>query len=231
MIRSLETLPGVDHTSACAILSEIGPDPSVFGNTHRLAAWAGLCPGNNESAGKRRTGRTRRGNQPLRATLVECAHGAARTNNCQFQAYHEALAKKRGYKRAIVATAHKLARCVFAVLRDRTPYRDPATDYEALLVQRNASRWLRKLHEFNILVRNDDGTRLRALAVSSLRQNRPGALRAPSHALSPTRLGARGHLGQPRRSSFVTRNVAIATPCCDALPSPQEGCTRRPSRP
>ena len=156
--RLLETLPGVDHTSACAILSEIGPDPSVFGNTHRLAAWAGLCPGNNESAGKRRTGRTRRGNQPLRATLVECAHGAARTNNCQFQAYHQALAKKRGYKRAIVATAHKLARCVFALLRDRTPYRDPATDYEALLVQRNASRWLRKLHEFNILVRNDDGT-------------------------------------------------------------------------
>ena len=65
--RLLETLPGVDHTSACAILSEIGPDPSVFGNNHRLAAWAGLCPGNNESAGKRRTGRTRRGNQPLRA--------------------------------------------------------------------------------------------------------------------------------------------------------------------
>ena len=119
--RLLETLPGVDHTSACAILCKSGPDPSVFGNAHRLAAWAGLCPGNNESAGKRRSGRTRRGNQPLRAVLVECAHGAARTNNCQFQAYHQALAKKRGYKRAIVATAHKLARCVFALLRDGTP--------------------------------------------------------------------------------------------------------------
>ena len=52
--RLLETLPGIDHTSACAILSEMGPDPSVFGNAHRFAAWAGLCPGNNESAGKRR---------------------------------------------------------------------------------------------------------------------------------------------------------------------------------
>ena len=157
--RLLETLPGIDRTAACAILSETGPDPHrVFGNAHRLAAWAGLCPGNNESAGKRRSGRTRRGNQTLRAVLIECAHAAARTHNCQFQAYHQALAKKRGYKRAIVATAHKLLRCLFAVLRNGTPYRDPDTDYEALLVLRNAPRWVRKLQQFGILVRNADGT-------------------------------------------------------------------------
>ena len=157
--RLLETLPGIDRTAACAILSETGADPHrVFGNAQRLAAWAGLCPGNNESAGKRRSGRTRRGNQTLRAVLIECAHAAARTHNCQFQAYHQALAKKRGYKRAIVATAHKLLRCLFAVLRDGTPYRDPDTDYEALLVLRNAPRWLRKLQQFDILVRNADGT-------------------------------------------------------------------------
>ena len=157
--RLLETLPGIDRTAACAILSEIGPDPHrVFGNAQRFAAWAGLCPGNNESAGKRRNGRARRGNQTLRAVLIECAHAAARTHNCQFQAFHQALTKRRGYKRAIVATAHKLLRCIFAVLRDRTPYRDPVTDYEALLVQRNAPRWLRKLHQFDILVPNQDGT-------------------------------------------------------------------------
>ena len=130
----------------------------MFGNAHRFAAWAGLCPSNNESAGKRRAGRARRGNQTLRAVLIESAHAAARTHNCQFQAYHQALTQRRGYKRAIVATAHKLLRCIFAVLRDRTPYRDPATDYEALLVHRNAPRWLRKLQQFDILVRNQDGT-------------------------------------------------------------------------
>ena len=156
--RLLETIPGIDHTSACAILSEIGPDLRVFGNARRLAAWAGLCPGNNESAGKRRHGRTRRGSRTLRAVLVECAHGAARTKHCQFHPYHKALMVRRGYKRAVVATAHKLIRCVFAVLRDGRPYRDPDTDYEALLVKRNAPRWLRKLREFDILVRNDDGT-------------------------------------------------------------------------
>ena len=156
--RLLETIPGIDRTSACAILIEAGPDVAVFGAAFRLAAWAGLCPGNNESAGKRRHGRARPGSKTLRAVLVECAHGAARTHHCQFRAYHRALMVRRGYKRAIVATAHKLARCVFAVLRDRAPYRDPDTDYEALLVQRNAPRWLRKLYEFDILVRHDDGT-------------------------------------------------------------------------
>ena len=155
--RLLETIPGVDHTSACALLSEIGPDMGVFGDARRLAAWAGLCPGNSESAGKRRSGRTRRGSRTVRAVLVECAHGAARTRNCQFRKYHKALTVRRGYKRAVVATAHKILRCAFAVLRDGTPYRDPATDYEELLVKRNAPRWLRKLREFGILVRHDDG--------------------------------------------------------------------------
>ena len=90
--------------------------------------------------------------------LVECAHAAARTRNCQFQEHHQRLTNKRGYKRAVIATAHKLLRCSFALLRDGTLYRDPETDYEALLVERNASRWLRKLQEFNILVHNHDGT-------------------------------------------------------------------------
>lgn len=156
--RLLETIPGIDHTSACAILSEMGPDTSVFATASRLAAWAGLCPGNNQSAGKHRSARTRRGSRTLRAVFVECAHAAVRTRNCQFQAHHKALTVRRGYKRAVVATAHKLARCAFAVLRDGTPYRDPDTDYEALLVQRNAPRWLRTLRKFDILVSNHDGT-------------------------------------------------------------------------
>ena len=155
--RLLETIPGIDRVSACAILIEAGPEMAVFGAARRLAAWAGVCPGNNESAGKRRSGRGRPGNKTLRAVLVECAHAAARTHDCQFRAYHKALMVRRGYKRAISATAHKLLRSVFAVLRDRRPYRDPDTDYEALLVRRNPPRWLRKLREFDILVPNDDG--------------------------------------------------------------------------
>ena len=97
----LLTIPGIDRPSACAILAEIGPDLDAFGTAERLAAWAGVCPGNSESAGKRRSTRTRMGSKALRTVLVECAHGAARTHGCQFRGYHKALMVRRGYKRAI----------------------------------------------------------------------------------------------------------------------------------
>lgn len=158
-LRLLQTIPGIDAVSAAAILAETGPDPArVFGSADRLAAWAGVCPGNNESAGKRRGARARAGSSHLRGLLVACAHGAARTRTSQFHAYHGAIAGRRGHKRAIVATARKLARVVYAVLRDGKPYRDPEVDYEALLVKRKAPRWIAKLREFGILERHDDGT-------------------------------------------------------------------------
>ena len=101
----LETLPGVARCSAHAILAELGPEPTkVFPKVRSLTAWAGLCPGNNESAGKRRSGRIRRGNPMLRVTLTECAHGAARTKGSQFHGYHRALTARFGYKRALPLT-------------------------------------------------------------------------------------------------------------------------------
>ena len=159
----LLTIPGIDRSSACAILAEVGPDLDVFGSSEHLAAWAGVCPGNGESAGKRRRVRTRRGSKTLRGVLVECAHGAARTNGCQFQGYHKALTVRRGYKRATVATAHKLLRVIYVVLRDGTPYHDPEADYEALMVSRNAPRWIRMLRRHGFLESN----RSRDIAVSA----------------------------------------------------------------
>lgn len=147
----LQTIPGIDRPSACAILAEIGPDLGVFGCAERLAAWAGLCPGNDRSAGKRRSTRTRRGSKTLRTVLVECAHAAARTHGCQFRGYHKALMVRRGYKRAIVATAHKLLRVLYVVLRDAQPYHDPEADYEELMVRRNAPRWIRMLHRYGMI--------------------------------------------------------------------------------
>ena len=144
-LELLETIPGIDRASARAILVELGPDPAAFGDAARLAAWAGLCPGNNESAGKRRSGRTRQGSRWIRSTLTECAHGARSTKGCQFEGYHKALTVRRGYKRAIVATAHKLLRVIHAVRKSGAPYIDPEADYEALLVKRNAPRWIRML--------------------------------------------------------------------------------------
>ena len=144
----LMTLPGIDHGAARAILIELGPDMQVFPSSRHCAAWAGLCPGNNESAGKRRQGRTRKGNPFLRTLLIECAHGAARTNHCQFKGYHKALTVRRGYKRATVATAHKLLRILYRMLATNQPYHDPHTDYEALMVKRNAPRWFKMLEKY-----------------------------------------------------------------------------------
>ena len=144
-IDLLTTIPGIDHVSACAIGIELGPDIRVFSSLRHCAAWAGLCPGNNESAGKRRSGQARRGNSCLRSVLIECAHGAARTSDCQFKGYHKALTVRRGYKRATVATAHKMLRCIYTMLRTASVYRDPEADYESLMVRRNAPRWIAML--------------------------------------------------------------------------------------
>ena len=150
-VRLLETVPGIDRGSACAILVELGPDVSAFESPRHVAAWAGVAPGNNQSAGKRRSGRVRRGNSTLRATLAECAHGAVRTHRTQFSNYHQARKGRRGYKRSILAVAHKMLRTILAMLRDNAPYRDPGIDWQALVVERNASRWLRNLERYGYL--------------------------------------------------------------------------------
>ena len=150
-LRLLQTIPGIDLGSACTILVEIGPDLGAFREARHLGAWAGVAPGNNTSAGKRRSGRARKGNPTLRATLAECAHGAARTKSSQFYNYHRMLAGRIGYKRAILATAHKLLRVMHTVLREDRPYTDPDVDYEQLVVERNAPRWIRMLKQHGFL--------------------------------------------------------------------------------
>jgi len=157
-LQLLRTIPGINHRAALSLVAEIGPNLDAFANAQRFAAWTGTTPGNHESAGKRRTTRVRRGNRNLTQTLIECAHAAARTKHCQFQHFHRGLLIRRGYKRAIVATAHKLARTIYAVLQTQTPYRDNQVDYSKIVAQRNAPRWIRELTHFDILKQQDDGT-------------------------------------------------------------------------
>src|SRR5207244_13059694 len=102
----LDTIPGVDRRGAEMLVAEIGIDMERFGTAARLAAWAGVAPGNDESAGKRRSGKTRKGNSPLRAGLVQLAHAAAHTKETYLSALYHRLAARRGKKRAIMAVAH-----------------------------------------------------------------------------------------------------------------------------
>jgi transposase len=140
----LQTIPGIDTIGAAMLLVEISEDMQSFGSAERLASWVGICPGNNESAGKRKSGQTRKGNVWVRRLLCEFAQAASRSR-CALKDKFAALSIRKGHKKSIIALAHKMLRIVFAILKNKTPYLDKAVDYEALSVQRNAPRWMKML--------------------------------------------------------------------------------------
>lgn len=150
VLALLQTIPGIDRIGAALLIVEIGTDMSPFGSADRLASWAGLCPGNNESAGKRKSERVRKGNPHVRRLLCECAHAAGRTQSV-FKSKFEALRLRRGHKRAVVAIAHKLLRTVFYMIQRDEPYQDRSVDYQKLSVQRNAPRWIKMLVKYGYL--------------------------------------------------------------------------------
>jgi transposase len=149
----LATIPGVGERAAQVIISEIGVDMSRFPTAAHLASWAGLCPGNNESAGRHRSGRTRKGNKELCAILTECAWAAGRTSTyvgAQFHRFHRRFGKKGGSKAAI-ATAHTLIVIIWHVLGENTAYRDLGSDYFTRRIDNPEARKRRLIHELEAL--------------------------------------------------------------------------------
>jgi transposase len=140
----LQTIPGIDEIAAALIRIEIGDDMARFGCAARLAGWAALCPGNNESAGKRKSGRTRHGNSVIRFILCECANAARMTKSTLAAKYRSLMARK-SHKKAIVAVAHKMIRLIFLMLSRREPYIDQGIDYAAMSAKKNAPRWIKQL--------------------------------------------------------------------------------------
>ncbi len=128
-LERLDTIPGVGRRAAERILVEIGADVRGFPTAGHLASWAGLCPGNHQSAGKRLSGRTRHGNTWLKAALVEAAWGAVHTRDSYLAALYHRLAARRGAKRAIVAVAHAILVIVYHLLRAGTAYRELGGNY------------------------------------------------------------------------------------------------------
>ena len=125
----LTTIIGVAERNSQVIIAELGPDMSRFATDRHAASWVSICPGNDESAGKRRSGRTRRGNPHLRAALVESANAAARSKNTYLRAQYEQVKRRRGHKKAIVAVAHSILIAAYHILKDDVPYGDLGGDY------------------------------------------------------------------------------------------------------
>jgi transposase len=128
-IALLDTIPGVGRDLAEVVVAEIGTDLSRFPAAGHLAAWAGVAPGNNESAGKRHAGKTRQGNRALRVGLVQAARAAVRTKGTYLAAQYRRLVRRIGDKRALVAVAHSIVVSIYHMLTRQEPYHDLGADY------------------------------------------------------------------------------------------------------
>jgi transposase len=145
----LDTIPGVNQRVAEAIVAEVGTDMTRFPNAAHLASWAGMCPGNNESAGKRRSTRTRKGNQTLRGTLTQAGQAAGRTKNTYLGATYRRIAARRGGKKAAIAVGRHILEMAYHVLRDGVAYQELGVNYyderKKDAVVRNAVKRLERL--------------------------------------------------------------------------------------
>lgn len=148
-VAQLDTIPGVARTTAEVLIAQIGPDMAQFPSADHLASWAGMVPGNNESAGKRRSGRIRKGNKVLRSALVEAARAAARTKNTYLNAQYRRLRARRGAKKAAVAVGHTILLIAYSLLKNHCTYQDLGATYfeerDRLAIERRAVAQLRKL--------------------------------------------------------------------------------------
>jgi transposase len=143
-VQTLDEIPGLDRRAAQNVIAEIGTDMSRFPSAGHLAAWAGLCPGNNQSAGKRRSGRMMEGNRWLKGTLNQCAWAASRKKDSYFAAQHRRLASRRGVKRATMAVAHTQLCVCWELLKGGQAYKDMGRDYFERLDEDRVKRQLVK---------------------------------------------------------------------------------------
>ena len=129
-VSRLDTIPGVNKRTAEVIIAEIGVEMGVFPTAAHLASWAGLCPGNNESAGKHKSGKTRKGNRWLRTALIEAALAAGtRATKGAFAARYRRVMRHRGHQKAVVAVAHAMLVTAYHLLIRKTTYQEPGAHY------------------------------------------------------------------------------------------------------
>jgi transposase len=140
------TTPGFEVTSAQHVFVEIGGDINLFPTEGHLSSWIGICPGNNESAGKRKSGHITKGNRWLKGLLVQTANAASRTRGTYLKAFYHRVAARRGKKRAVVAVAHKQAGIIYHELSEAKPYQELGENFFDRLNQKSLEhRLVRRL--------------------------------------------------------------------------------------
>lgn len=150
-LQLLQTIPGVGRETAGGIIAEIGCDMEAFPSEKHLASWAGVCPGNNESAGKKKSERTTHGNKTLKTALTEAAWAASHTKDSFLRRKYNSLITRRGKKRALIAVGHKILCAAYFILKNMEEYKEP--DETMLLEKRKQAqigRYLKRLHELGV---------------------------------------------------------------------------------
>jgi transposase len=162
-IRRLDTIPGVNERVAWTVVAVLGVDLKRFGCAERAAAWAGLCPGNRESAGKRLSGRTRRGNRYLRRALAQAAWAASRQKGCYLQTQFRRFMSRLGKKRTALAVAHTILVIAYHMIERNQDYRDLGSDYfDRQNPERTTRRLVRRLEKIGHIVKLEPSPVLRA---------------------------------------------------------------------
>jgi transposase len=188
-IRRLCTIPGVDQVTAWTLVAEVGTDMTKFADADHLASWAGLCPGNCESAGKRQTGRTRQGNRYLRRMLIQNAWAVTHKKDCYLTAVFYRICAHRGMKRAAMAVAHRILTIAYILLRDGGVYQERGGNY---FDRQNPARTARRLLQ-----------RLAAIGYETEVRGPVEGLPASGEAnpIGPTAATTKSKRGRPRRTT------------------------------
>lgn len=167
-VRLLDTIPGVNRPLATLIVAEIGVDMSRFPSDRHLTAWAGMAPGNNETGGKQRSGKTRKGNKYLKRGLVLAAHSAARKKHNYLRSLYYRLKSRRGQQRAAVAVGRTILQMAYHMIRNGQEYRELGENYlDQVDRERTAKRLVRRLQVLGYIVNVKDQTAMAEASISS----------------------------------------------------------------
>lgn len=225
----LQTIPGVKGMTAATILAEIGPDMSQFETAKHLCSWAGISPGNNQSAGKSKHSRIKKGSKFLLSALVEAAWAAARKRDSIFQRKFHRWMRKLGEAKANVALAHSLLELAYVMLKERRPYQEPDPQQmheleKAKLVRHHAQR-LRQLGADDGLV-NELVAKMSQPVCSSIETNQT-AIPRPIRKVCPAKV-CRGALGFRARQTGKRENSTVKKPATETLlPTPSQSKRRK----
>ena len=145
-IEAIDEIPGIARRSAEVILAEIGTDMSRFPSAAHLCSWAGVCPGNYQSAGRRKNGKMTKGNKALKTILTQCAKSAKTVKSSYFSAQYQRISARRGKNRATLAVAHSMLIAIYHILKNKTAFHDLGSDYyDSFNRERKINSYLKRL--------------------------------------------------------------------------------------